>query len=259
MCGIIGYVGHGNVVEVLLAGLSQLEYRGYDSAGISLIKDGYITSIKAKGRLINLENKLEGRPLACHLGIGHTRWATHGAPSDENSHPHNSNNGKFSVVHNGIIENYMELREKLKKKGYVFYSDTDTEVIPNLIDFYYEGDILRAIRKTMADLKGSYALGIISTENPNQLVAIRKDSPLVIGVGKEESFIASDVPAILSYTKEIIYLNDGELAILNGKKVTIFNEDEQEIHTDSTIITWNAESAEKGGYACFTLKEINEL
>ena len=258
MCGIIGYVGHGNVVEVLLAGLSQLEYRGYDSAGISLIKDGYITSIKAKGRLINLENKLEGRPLACHLGIGHTRWATHGAPSDENSHPHNSNNGKFSVVHNGIIENYMELREKLKKKGYVFYSDTDTEVIPNLIDFYYEGDILRAIRKTMADLKGSYALGIISTENPNQLVAIRKDSPLVIGVGKEESFIASDVPAILSYTKEIIYLNDGELAILNGKKVTIFNEDEQEIHTDSTIITWNAESAEKGGYACFTLKEINE-
>ncbi len=258
MCGIVGYVGNRDVVEVLIGGLSRLEYRGYDSAGISLIENGQLTSVKAKGRLINLEEKLKNQTMSSHLGIGHTRWATHGAPSDENSHPHNSNNGKISVVHNGIIENYMELREKLKKEGYLFYSDTDTEVIPNLIDFYYEDDLLSAIRKTIGELEGSYALGILSTENPDQIVAIRKDSPLVIGVGEDECFIASDVPAILSYTKEIIYLNDGELAVLSGKNVTIFDINANEIQKVSTLITWNAESAEKGGYAHFTLKEINE-
>ena len=208
MCGIVGYVGSRNVVDVLVHGLSRLEYRGYDSAGISVMEEGSVTSIKAKGRLSNLEEKLKNNTFSSPLGIGHTRWATHGAPSDENSHPHNSNNGRISVVHNGIIENYMELREKLKHHGYLFYSDTDTEVIPNLIDYYNEGDLLSAILKTAEDLKGSYALGIISAENPNQIMAIRKDSPLVIGLGENESFIASDVPAILSYTKEIIYLNE---------------------------------------------------
>ncbi|NLB21530.1 MAG: glutamine--fructose-6-phosphate transaminase (isomerizing), partial [Clostridium sp.] len=258
MCGIVGYLGSRNVVNVLVGGLSRLEYRGYDSAGISLIEDGFVTCIKAKGRLFNLEEKLMNNTLSSRLGIGHTRWATHGAPSDENSHPHNSNNGKISVVHNGIIENYMELREKLKEQGYLFYSDTVTEVIPNLIDFYNEGDLLSAIRKTIKDLKGSYALGIISTENPNQIVAIRKDSPLVIGLGENESFIASDVPAILSYTKEIIYLDDGELAVLSGETVTIYNVQGNNIEKESTLITWTAESAEKGGYDHFTLKEINE-
>ena len=258
MCGIVGYVGSRNVVDVLVHGLSRLEYRGYDSAGISVMEEGSVTSIKAKGRLSNLEEKLKNNTFSSPLGIGHTRWATHGAPSDENSHPHNSNNGRISVVHNGIIENYMELREKLKHHGYLFYSDTDTEVIPNLIDYYNEGDLLSAILKTAEDLKGSYALGIISAENPNQIMAIRKDSPLVIGLGENESFIASDVPAILSYTKEIIYLNDGELAVLNGENVTIYNAHGEKIEKESTLITWSAESAEKGGYDHFTLKEINE-
>lgn len=258
MCGIVGYVGNRNVVDVLVGGLSRLEYRGYDSAGVSLLEGGQILSVKAKGRLINLEEKLQHNTMSSHLGIGHTRWATHGAPSDENSHPHNSNNREISVVHNGIIENYMELKDKLKNQGYVFYSDTDTEVIPNLIDYYHDGDLLQAIRKTVKDLKGSYALGIISSRNPNQIIAIRKDSPLVIGLGENESFIASDVPAILNYTKEIIYLDNGELAILDGSNVTLYNENGEKINKDSTMITWTAESAEKGGYAHFTLKEINE-
>ncbi len=258
MCGIVGYVGYRNAVEVLIGGLSRLEYRGYDSAGISLIKDGQMSSIKAKGRLINLEEKLKNNTMSSPIGIGHTRWATHGAPSDENSHPHNSNNGKISVVHNGIIENYMALREKLEHNGYHFFSDTDTEVIPNLIDFYNQGDLLFAIRKAIGELKGSYALGILSTDNPHEIVAIRKDSPLVIGLGKDESFIASDVPAILCYTREIIYLNDGELAVINDNDVTILDEENKKVQKESTLITWNAESAEKAGYAHFTLKEIHE-
>lgn len=258
MCGIVGYLGHRNVVEVLISGLSRLEYRGYDSAGISVMQNDEIVSVKAQGRLKNLEAKVEGRHLDAHLGIGHTRWATHGAPSDVNSHPHNSNDGKISVVHNGIIENYMELKEMLQEKGYAFLSDTDTEVIPNLLHLNYEGDLLEAVKKTVKQLKGSYALGVVCAEEPEKIVATRKDSPLVVGLGEGEYFIASDVPAILNYTREIIYLNDGEFAVLEGPALQLFSAEGLSVERPTTTITWNAESAEKGGYAHFTLKEIYE-
>src|SRR5690554_1264462 len=195
MCGIVGYLGNRDVVEVLISGLSRLEYRGYDSAGISVMEDGTVSIVKAQGRLRNLEEKLSIGSLKGQMGIGHTRWATHGAPSDENSHPHNSNNNKISVVHNGIIENYMELKDKLVQLGYTFLSDTDTEVIPNLIDFHYNGDLLEAVRETTKELKGSFALGVLSMDEPDKIVATRKDSPLVVGLGDGEYFIASDVPA----------------------------------------------------------------
>jgi len=258
MCGIVGYLGGRDVVEVLISGLSRLEYRGYDSAGISVMENNKVSMVKAQGKLRNLEERLEHTSLDSHMGIGHTRWATHGAPSDVNSHPHNSNNNKISVVHNGIIENYMELREKLVKLGYEFLSDTDTEVIPNLVDHYYEGDLLDAVRKTTQDLKGSYALGVISTDEPDRIVATRKDSPLVVGLGENEYFIASDVPAVLNYTKEFVYLNDGEFAVLSKDALTFYTSDGEKVERESTEITWSAESAEKGGYAHFTIKEIYE-
>lgn len=258
MCGIVGYVGEKEVAEVLISGLSKLEYRGYDSAGISVLSKEGLTVRKAAGRLRNLEEKLSMETLAGSIGIGHTRWATHGAPSDENSHPHNSNNGKISVVHNGIIENYVELKEMLQGLGYTFYSDTDTEVIPNLIDHYYDGDLLDAVRRVTKELRGSYALGVLSTEEPNKLVATRKDSPLVVGLSEGESFIASDVPAVLNYTKHFVYLKDGEFAQLTPQGTTFYLADGTKVERDVTEITWSAESAEKGGYAHFTLKEIYE-
>lgn len=258
MCGIVGYLGSRDVVEVLINGLSKLEYRGYDSAGIAVLEHGQLEIVKAKGKLKNLVEKLKDTTLDSHLGIGHTRWATHGAPSDTNSHPHNSNNNRISVVHNGIIENYTEIRDMLIKEGYSFYSDTDTEVIPNLIDFLNEGDLLLAVRKAAKKLKGSYALGVISMDEPDRIVATRKDSPLIIGIGEDEYFIASDVPAILNYTREIIYLNDNEFAVLENKKLTFYANDGLEIFHEPCMITWNAESAEKGGYEHFTLKEIYE-
>ena len=258
MCGIVGYLGSRDVVEVLINGLSKLEYRGYDSAGIAVLEHGQLEIVKAKGKLKNLVEKLKDTTLDSHLGIGHTRWATHGAPSDTNSHPHNSNNNRISVVHNGIIENYTEIRDMLIKEGYSFYSDTDTEVIPNLIDFLNEGDLLLAVRKAAKKLKGSYSLGVISMDEPDRIVATRKDSPLIIGIGEDEYFIASDVPAILNYTREIIYLNDNESAVLENKKLTFYANDGLEIFHEPCMITWNAESAEKGGYEHFTLKEIYE-
>ena len=258
MCGIVGYLGSRDVVEVLINGLSKLEYRGYDSAGIAVLEHGQLEIVKAKGKLKNLVEKLKDTTLDSHLGIGHTRWATHGAPSDTNSHPHNSNNNRISVVHNGIIENYTEIRDMLIKEGYSFYSDTDTEVIPNLIDFLNEGDLLLAVRKAAKKLKGSYSLGVISMDEPDRIVATRKDSPLIIGIGEDEYFIASDVPAILNYTREIIYLNDNEFAVLENKKLTFYANDGLEIFHEPCMITWNAESAEKGGYEHFTLKEIYE-
>jgi len=258
MCGIVGYLGSRDVVEVLINGLSKLEYRGYDSAGIAVLEHGQLEIVKAKGKLKNLVEKLKDTTLDSHLGIGHTRWATHGAPSDTNSHPHNSNNNRISVVHNGIIENYTEIRDMLIKEGYSFYSDTDTEVIPNLIDFLNEGDLLLAVRKAAKKLKGSYALGVISMDEPDRIVATRKDSPLIIGIGDDEYFIASDVPAILNYTREIIYLNDNEFAVLENNKLTFYANDGLEIFHEPCMITWNAESAEKGGYEHFTLKEIYE-
>lgn len=258
MCGIVGYVGNKDASEVLISGLSRLEYRGYDSAGISVLHNGELTVKKAAGRLKNLEEKLQEEKVQGHMGIGHTRWATHGAPLDKNSHPHNSNNGKISVVHNGIIENYMEVKERLQGLGYIFYSDTDTEVIPNLVDYYYSGNLLEAVKKAAADLKGSYALGVMALNEPDKIVATRKDSPLVVGVGDKEFFIASDVPAVLNYTKSFVYLNDGEFAELCRDSLQFFNQDGEQIEREITEITWSAESAEKGGYAHFTIKEIYE-
>lgn len=258
MCGIVGYLGSRDVVEVLVSGLSKLEYRGYDSSGITVLENNELKTVKVKGKLINLVEKLKEEPLDSHLGIGHTRWATHGAPSDLNSHPHNSNNNKISVVHNGIIENYNEIKTNLMEKGYTFLSDTDTEVIPNLIDSLYDGDLLLAVRKAMTLLKGSYALGIMSTDEPGKIIATRKDSPLVIGLGEGEYFIASDVPAILNYTKEIVYLEDNEFAVLDQNSLKFYAAEGEETFHKTSLITWNAESAEKSGFDHFTLKEIYE-
>ncbi len=259
MCGIVGYLGPKNAEEVLISGLSKLEYRGYDSAGISVMgKDGIVT-VKSAGRLKNLEERLNESHLYGNEGIGHTRWATHGAPSDTNSHPHNSADNKFSVVHNGIIENYMELKEELKGKGFTFRSETDTEVIPNLIEMYYEGDLLSAVMKATERVRGSYALGVISSLEPGKLIAVRKDSPLIVGLGENgEGFIASDVPAVLNYTRNVVYLNDMEFTEISEEGIKFFDKDRNEIKKTPAEITWSTESAEKGGFDHFTMKEIHE-
>lgn len=260
MCGIVGYFGPKNAQEVLISGLSKLEYRGYDSAGITVVCNNELKTSKAKGKLVNLSEKLEKEPLNGNLGIGHTRWATHGEPSDINSHPHNSSNDLISVVHNGIIENYLELKEKLIKDGYNFKSETDTEVIPNLIHHYYKEskDLLGAVVKAVSVLRGSFAIAVISAEEPDRLIAVRKDSPLVVGVGENEVYLASDVPAILNYTRQVIYLNDLEFVDVKNGKATFFNSNREELKKETTEITWSADAAEKGGYDHFTLKEIHE-
>lgn len=258
MCGIVGYVGKKEASPILIEGLSKLEYRGYDSAGVAIIEAGELKVTKCKGRLVNLENKLKEDPIAGTIGIGHTRWATHGEPSDVNSHPHTNGKGTISVVHNGIIENYISLREKLISKGYKFESETDTEVIPQLIDYYYKGDLVEAVMKATSRMEGSYAIGVVSTYEPDKLVAVRKDSPLVVGVGKGEYFIASDIPAILNHTRDVYLLNDKEFAVLTTNKVTLLTEDNEEIKKDIYHVTWNADAAEKGGYEHFMLKEIHE-
>ncbi|MBV4449205.1 glutamine--fructose-6-phosphate transaminase (isomerizing) [Clostridium tyrobutyricum] len=259
MCGIVGFVGKKNATPILIDGLSKLEYRGYDSAGVAVLdKENNINVIKAKGRLVNLKGKLDSNPIEGYIGIGHTRWATHGEPSDINAHPHCNADGTISVVHNGIIENYIELREWLMSLGYKFISDTDTEVIPQIIDHFYNGNLLDAVIKATTKLEGSYALGVISSKEPNKLIAVRKDSPLVVGVGKGEYFVASDVPAMLSHTRDIYYLNDKEFVEITEDGVKIFNQEKQQINRELVHVTWNADAAEKGGYAHFMIKEINE-
>ena len=258
MCGIVGYVGQREATEVLVSGLSKLEYRGYDSAGVAVIEDKHIKVRKCKGRLKNLEIKLEQEPLKGNIGIGHTRWATHGEPSDVNSHPHSTESINISVVHNGIIENYAKLREWLGEKGYKFSSETDTEVIPNLVDYYYEGDLLDAVIKTTKKLEGSYAIGVVCNNEPDKIVAVRKDSPLIVGLGKDEFFIASDIPAILNYTKDVYYLNDKEFVVLDKDGVNLYSEDKEEINKEISHITWSVDAAEKDGYEDFMLKEIHE-
>lgn len=260
MCGIVGYLGPKQAEEVLLSGLSSLEYRGYDSAGVAVIDGHEMTVIKAKGKLANLMEKLKQQPVTGSLGIGHTRWATHGVASDKNSHPHLSMDGTIAVVHNGIIENHRELKDTLTARGITFRSETDTEVVPNLIAEYLKegGDLLTAVLKAREDLKGSYALGIISLQEPDKLIALRKDSPLVIGLGVGESFIASDVPAILKYTRNVVYLNNQELALLSSDVPQFYDAAGQRFEKDFQEITWSAEAAEKGGFQHFTLKEIFE-
>ena len=225
MCGIVGYVGSQNAVPVLISGLQSLEYRGYDSAGVAVLSNDKIGIRKTKGKVDNLRNLLLTEPVAGKIGIGHTRWATHGAPSDMNAHPHFSNDDKIAVVHNGIIENYQELKNELEAKGYVFYSETDTETVAHLIDDYYkqENDLLEAVRKTLERIEGSYALGVLCTDYPDQLIAARKESPLIVGLGKGENFIASDIPAILNYTKDAYILGDRELALVKADSVKLYD------------------------------------
>ena len=258
MCGIVGYFGKKEASPFILEGLSKLEYRGYDSAGIAILKDEKITVTKCKGRLKNLSDKLETAPLFGHIGIGHTRWATHGEPSDTNSHPHSNSDSTISVVHNGIIENYMELKKWLGGKGYEFLSETDTEVIPNLVDYYYEGDLLDAVIKATHKMEGSYAIGVISVKEPNKLIAVRKDSPLIVGLSDGEYFIASDIPAVLNHTREVYLLEDREFVIIDDKGITLVNEDKEVINKEIYHVTWSVDAAEKGGFEDFTMKEIHE-
>ena len=260
MCGIVGYIGEKKATPILINGLLRLEYRGYDSAGIAVMEKNNIVVKKDKGRVNNLYN-LEGiDSLNGTIGIAHTRWATHGKPSKENSHPQLDNSGSFAVVHNGIIENYHELRNFLIKKGYTFSSQTDTETIPNLIHYYFkkENDVLKAIKSTCDDLKGSYALEILAAAESDKMFIVRKDSPLVIGKGNGENYISSDIPAILSYTKDFYLLDDNEIVELTKDNATFYDKDLNRIDKPIKSIEWGAASAEKDGYEDFMLKEINE-
>lgn len=258
MCGIVGYIGTRNSQEVLLEGLSRLEYRGYDSAGIAVMTSEGLEIRKAEGRLANLAGQLEGEPLTGEVGIGHTRWATHGKPSDENSHPHTDVTMKFSVVHNGIIENYLELKEALMAEGVVFRSETDTEVISHLIAREYQGDLVKAVQHAIRHLRGAFALGVLTEHEPDRLVAVRCASPLVIGIGEGENFIGSDIPAILQYTRRVYILNDNEMAVLTKDAVDLMTIEGNSISREMIVVDWDALTAEKGGYDHFMLKEINE-
>ncbi len=265
MCGIVGYIGTKKASPILINGLLRLEYRGYDSAGIATMEDDKISVMKDKGRVKNLYNLPGIDDLKGTIGIAHTRWATHGKPSKENSHPHIDNSESFAVVHNGIIENYNELRKFLTDNGYKFYSETDTEIVPNLIHYYYSKDtsnddmkILRAVKNACKDLKGSFALEIISKYDKDHMIVLRKDSPLVIGKGDGENYISSDIPAILSFTREFYLLNDLEFAVLSREDIKFYNTDLQPIDKKVQTIEWNAASAEKEGYEDYMLKEIHE-
>lgn len=258
MCGIVGYIGNKKASNFLIEGLSKLEYRGYDSAGIAVINKGSVEIRKHKGRLSNLVEELENNSADGTIGIGHTRWATHGEPSDVNSHPHQTSKGDITVVHNGIIENYNELTKWLKSEGYEFKSATDTEVIPNLIHYYYKGDLFEAVVKATEKLEGSYALGVVCGQEPDKIIAVRKDSPLIVGIGNGESFIASDIPAVLNYTRDIYLLEDNEFVVLTNEGVKIFKANGERIDKEIYKVTWNEDAAEKGGYDSFMLKEIHE-
>ena len=256
MCGIVGYIGHQNSTEILIDGLKKLEYRGYDSAGVAVFENGGVHVIKAKGRIANLEEKIVDNVPQGVCGIGHTRWATHGAPSDVNSHPHRS--GKVTLVHNGIIENYSELREQLRAEGRVFLSETDTEVAAHLIDKYYDGDPIDAIYTAISRIRGSYAFGVLFDDYPDKLFAIRKDSPLIVGIGEGENYIASDIPAILSRTNRYYLLEENELAVITAEGIDILGPDRAPMQKPVFTATWDVSAAEKGGYDHFMLKEINE-
>ena len=259
MCGIVGYIGGDQAAPILLSGLQKLEYRGYDSAGVAVYNDGGLRVVKSKGRLSVLEGILEGGvTLPGTVGIGHTRWATHGAPSDINSHPQVSDGGKFAVVHNGIIENYLYLKNHLIRRGVEFISETDTEVVAQMLEHYYQGDVLEAIRKVISKVEGSYALGIICADCPEKLFAVRKDSPLIIGVGEGENYIASDVPAILSRTRDIYRLKDQEIAVLTREGVAFYDQELEPITKEIERVQWDVAAAEKGGYEHFMMKEICE-
>ncbi len=257
MCGIVGYVGKRNAQDVLLDGLEKLEYRGYDSAGVALALEGGIRVVKSKGRLAELRKRLAVEALArSGCGIGHTRWATHGEPSDVNSHPHST--PRVSIVHNGIIENYGVLKERLMAKGYTFESETDTEVLVKLIDSCYEGEPLKALRAALAMVRGSYALAVLFRDFPDTLFAVKRESPLIVGWGEKENFIASDIPALLKYTRRYSVLEEGDMAVVNADGIRFYNEFAEPVEREVLTANWDQEAAEKGGYPHFMLKEINE-
>ena len=259
MCGIVGYIGFNQASDFLLDGMAKLEYRGYDSAGIAIIGAENVIKIQKKvGRLANLEAIVKADPNEGTVGIGHTRWATHGRPSDMNAHPHASEDGKFAVVHNGIIENYMPLKEELIEKGYHFKSETDTEVVAHLLEDMYDGDFVSTVRRMLARVDGAYALEIICADEPDKIICTKKENPLVIGLGKGENFVASDIPAIINYTRDTYILSDGELAIVTRDAVSVFDREGNAIDKEVFHVSWNAEAAEKGGYEHFMLKEIHD-
>jgi len=258
MCGIVGYIGPQEAVPILIEGLTKLEYRGYDSAGVAVPEGDCLKVIKKEGKLAALREKLNGCGNCANVGIGHTRWATHGRPSDENAHPHTDCSGKFAVVHNGIIENYLGLREWLQSLGHVFRSETDTEVLPHLVEHFYNGDLVEAVGKAVERLEGSYAMAVVSSHEPDKVVAVRQDSPLVVGLGSGENFLASDIPAILKHTRCAHILADGEMAVLEAGRVRVMDRRGNEAHKEVMEVKWEAEQAEKGGYDHFMLKEIHE-
>jgi len=260
MCGIVGYIGKKDTLPVLLDGLRQLEYRGYDSAGVCLLKNGKIKIVKRSGKIKNLVASIRDTKglKDSRVGIGHTRWATHGAPTNINAHPHTDCSGNFVVVHNGIIENFIEIKNELIEEGHRFKSETDTEVIAHLIEHHYRGDFEKAVLKAIKHLKGSFALGVVCKNQPDKLIGARKESPLIIGLGRSENFIASDVPAILSHTKKVIYIDDDEIAVLRKDRVKILDSNGKEKKKKVDTIKWNIASAQKSGYPHFMLKEISE-
>jgi glucosamine--fructose-6-phosphate aminotransferase (isomerizing) len=259
MCGIVGYIGVNEAVPVLLDGLERLEYRGYDSAGLAVINGEGLQIRKIKGRLEGLKNMMTDSPISAHIGIGHTRWATHGAPTVPNAHPHLNQSGTISVIHNGILENYLKIKEWLiEEKGYQFKSETDTEAIAHLVDYYYEGDILAAVNQAVKIMEGTFALGVICQHEPDRIVAFRKDSPLIVGLGADANYIASDIPALLKYTRDIYLIENGETVLLTKDSVNIWNEKGEDVKREIYKVTWDIDAAEKEGFEHFTLKEIFE-
>jgi len=258
MCGIIGYIGERKAQDVIISGLSRLEYRGYDSAGIATLDDGNIRLVKRQGKLKILREELKDDPAGGTLGIGHTRWATHGIPNDVNAHPHLDCKSHIAVVHNGIIENYLDLKKRLIREGHKFISETDTEVIAHLVEKFYQGDLEGAVRKAIKELKGSFAIAVIHKHEPERIVGARCDSPLVVGLGKGENFIASDVPAFLEHTNKAIYLTNNEIVVITRNKVTVKDFSGRVVHAKPSKVTWDITQAEKGGFKHFMLKEIFE-
>lgn len=259
MCGIVGYIGHLNAQDIVLKGLEKLEYRGYDSAGISIIENNKLYTMKRAGRLKNLEDALKNNPFNGNVGIGHTRWATHGEPNEINAHPHTNSDGSIAVIHNGIIENYIELKEELIKKGYNFKSQTDTEVVAHLVDYYYKDNLFNAVSEAVKRLKGAYALVVISEKDPDKLVAVRHESPMVLGVSDNNGLIfASDIPSVLEYTRDVIYLDNDNIVVADLNSYKIYNKDLVEIKKDITKVEWSLEAASKDGYDHFMIKEIFE-
>jgi len=258
MCGIVGYIGPREAVSILLEGLEKLEYRGYDSAGVAIPREDSIEVFKKEGKLNVLRDKLNGGSYSANVGIGHTRWATHGKPSDENAHPHTDCTGKFAVVHNGIIENYLSLKEWLQSQGHIFRSQTDTEVLPHLVEHFYDGDLVEAVLETVSKLEGSFAMAVVSSHEPNKLVAVRQDSPLIIGLGAGEYFLASDIPAFLKHTRHTYILNDGEVAVLEPGQIKVMDRNRKRVNKGVFEVNWEARQAEKSGYDHFMLKEIFE-